>query len=86
MAKHDSWEREEDLENTKKVVTEFEGKMNVEVRRQKKLDLIKEKDFRKGELPGKYIAKMLYEWNNGKFENEYLRKLKKNLKKIEEEG
>ena len=77
MAKHDSWEREEDLENTKKVVTEFEGKMNVEVRRQKKLDLIKEKDFRKGELPGKYIAKMLYEWNNGKFENEYLRKLKK---------
>ena len=85
MAKHDSWEREEDLENTKKVVTEFEGKMNVEVRRQKKLDLIKEKDFRKGELPGKYIAKMLYEWNNGKFENEYLRKLEKNLKKIEEE-
>ena len=77
MAKHDSWEREEDLENTKKVVTEFEGKMNVEVRRQKKLDLIKEKDFRKGELPGKYIAIMLYEWNNGKFENEYLRKLKK---------
>ena len=85
MAKHDSWEREEDLENIKKVVTEFEGKMNVEVRRQKKLDLIKEKDFRKGELPGKYIAKMLYEWNDGKFENEYLRKLEKNLKKIEEE-
>ena len=85
MAKHDSWEREEDLENIKKVVTEFEGKMNVEVRRQKKLDLIKEKDFRKGELSGKYIAKMLYEWNDGKFENEYLRKLEKNLKKIEEE-
>jgi len=30
---HDSWKKEEDLENTKKVVAEFERRMNVEVRR-----------------------------------------------------
>jgi len=39
---------------------EFEGRMNTEVRRQEKLDMAEEKNFRRGELPGKYIAKMLY--------------------------
>jgi len=29
-------------------------------------------------LPEKYIAKILYKWNNGKFEEEYLRKLERN--------
>ena len=39
MAEYDSWEKEEDLENAKELVAEFEGRMNTEVRRQKKLDL-----------------------------------------------
>jgi len=30
------------------------------------------------ELPGKYTAKLLYGWNNGKFEEKYLKKLEKN--------
>ena len=34
--------------------------MNVKVRRQEKLDLAKEKDFRRGKLPEKYMAKILY--------------------------
>ena len=34
--------------------------------------------FRRGELPGKYTVKMLYGWDNGKFEKEYLRKLERN--------
>jgi len=34
--------------------------MNAEVRKQEKLDIVEEKDFRRGELPGKFIAKMLY--------------------------
>ena len=33
MAEHDSWEKEKDLENAKKLVAEFERRMNVEVRR-----------------------------------------------------
>ena len=36
--------------------------MNVEVRRQEKLDMAEKKDFRRGELLGKYIAKLLYEF------------------------
>ena len=55
--------------------------MNVEVRRQEKLDMAKKKDFRRGELLGKYIAKLLYKWNNKKFKEEYLRKLEKNWKR-----
>ena len=30
------------------------------------------------ELLKKYIAKLLYSWDNGKFEKEYLRKLERN--------
>ena len=32
-------------------------------------------------LPGKYMAKLLYRWDNKEFEEEYLRKLEKNWKK-----
>ena len=35
--------------------------MSAEVRRQEKLDIIEEKDFRRRELLEKYMAKMLYE-------------------------
>ena len=34
--------------------------MNTEVRRQEKLDMTEEKDCKREELLGKYIAKMLY--------------------------
>ena len=34
--------------------------MNAEVRRQEKLDMAEERDFRRRELPGKFTAKMLY--------------------------
>ena len=33
------------------------------------------------ELPGKYTAKLLYGWDDRKFEEEYLNKLEKNWKK-----
>jgi len=41
-------------------VGKFEGRMRTEIRRQEKLDRMKEKDFRREELPGKYTAKTLY--------------------------
>ena len=33
------------------------------------------------ELPGKFMAKVLYGWDDQKFEEEYLNKLEKNWKK-----
>ena len=45
MAEHNTWERKEDLGNAREVLEEFKGRMNVEVRRQEKLDMTEEKDF-----------------------------------------
>jgi len=70
-------------ENAKKAVAEFKGRMSVEVGRQEKLEMAEKKYFRREELLEKYIAKMLYEWNNGKFKKEYLRKLEKKLMEVE---
>jgi len=63
------------------VLEEFERRMNAEVRRQEKLDMAEERDFRQGELPEKFMAKRLYRWDSGKFEEEYLRKLERNWQK-----
>ena len=61
MVEYDSWEKKEDLENMKELVAKFKERMSAEVRRQEKLDIAEEKDFRRGELLGKYILKILYE-------------------------
>ena len=61
----------------RELVVEFERRVNAKIRRQEKLSLAEKKDFRRGELPGKYIAKILYRQNNGRFKDEYLRNQKK---------
>ena len=43
MAEHDSWKREEDLENVKEVVVEFEKRINAEVRKQEKLNMVEKR-------------------------------------------
>jgi len=68
MVEYDIWERKRDLGNAREVLEEFKGRMNTEVRRQEKLDMAEEKDFRRGKLPEKFIVKMLYRWDDGKFE------------------
>ena len=60
MVEHDTWERKEDLGNAREVLEEFEERMNTEIRRQEKLDMAEERHFRRGELLGKFMAKMLY--------------------------
>ena len=35
-------------------------------------------EFRRGELPGRYMTKLLYRWDNKKFDEEYLKKLERN--------
>ena len=69
------------MKNVEEVLEEFEGRMNAKVRRQEKIDMAEERDFRKEELPGKFTAKMLYGWDNGKFEEESLKKLEKNWRR-----
>ena len=59
-------------------MAEFERRLNVEVRKKEKLDMLEKRDFRRKELLGKYMVKMLYGWNNREFEEKYLRKLERN--------
>jgi len=79
--KHDTWERREDLGNAKKVLEEFEERVDIEVRRQEKINRAEKQNFRRGKLPGKFTAKMLYGWDDGKFEEKYLKKLERNWKR-----
>ena len=37
------------------------------------------------ELPGKYMAKLLYGWDDGKFKGEYLKKLERNWRRQKED-
>jgi len=41
--------------------------------------------YKRMELLGKFTAKMLYGWDDGKFEEENLKKLEKNWKKWKED-
>ena len=50
----------------------------MEVRRQEKTDIPGEREFRRGILLRKYMVKLLYGWDDGKFEAEYLKKLERN--------
>ena len=76
IAEGDTWERKENLKNAEEALTDFERR--TEIRKQEKIEEIEERDLRRGELPGKFTAKMLYGWDDGRFEEEYLRKLERN--------
>ena len=84
IVENNSWEKEKNIKNTKKLVEEFEGK--IKIKKQEKLELVKEKDFRRAELPGKYTVKFLYKWKDGKFKDEYLRKLERNWTRWKEKN
>ena len=82
MAEHDTWEREEELRNARELVDKFERRLSTEVRRQeevgKKEGILRVEKFKRMELLGKYMARLLYGWDDGKFKTEYLRTLEKN--------
>ena len=77
----DTWERRENLKNVEELIEEFE-QGGVEVRQQEKVERKKEVDeYKRMELPVKYMAKLLYGWDDKEFEEEYLKKLEKNWKR-----
>ena len=52
------------MENVKELVNEFKERMNAKVRRQENLDRLEERDFKRGELPEKYMTKILYRYRD----------------------
>ena len=78
-AEEDTWEKEEDLENAKEAVTEFEEQYG-ENRRMTS----REEEFEEGfdrEMLGKFMAKVLFRWDDKKFDEEYLLKLERSWKR-----
>ena len=73
------------MENARELVDKFGGRMSAEVRQQEEIDKMWKiklnpnvEKFRRSKLLEKYIAKILFRWDNKKFENEYLKKLERN--------
>ena len=75
------------MKNAKELVDDFEERIGAEIRRQEKVvEKKREKEeYRRMELLGRYTAKVLYEWNDKKFEEKYLKKLEKNWKRWKED-
>jgi len=95
-AEGNTWEGLENLKNVGEKIEEFEkGRFEEEIRRirmkkGKEMRLNPEaEEFKRGELPGRYTAKLLYGWDDKKFDEEYLKKLQENWnrwKKDRKEG
>ena len=54
---YDIWEKKKDLENVKKTIAEFKERLSTEVRRQEKLNIAEEWDFKKREVTGEINSK-----------------------------
>ena len=85
MAEENMWEGLENLKNVMKKIEEFEkGRFEkeiqrIQVRKRKEIKLNPEvEEFKRGELPGRHTAKLLYGWDNKKFNEEYLKTLERN--------
>jgi len=84
-AEENTWEGLENLKNVIEKIEEFEkGRFEEEIwrirmKKGKEVKLNPEaEEFRRGELLGRYTVKLLYGWDNKKFDKEYLKKLEKN--------
>ena len=69
------------MKNAGEALEKFKEKMNVEIRKQEKIDIAEERNFRRGKLLGKFTVKILYGWDDGKFEEENLKKLERNWRR-----
>ena len=85
MAEGNMWEGLKNLKNTRKKIEEFEKErfekeiQRIRMKKGNEMKLNSEaEEFRRGELPERYTAKLLYGWDDKKFDEKYLKKLEKN--------
>lgn len=78
IAKEDTWEPRENLGNMQELIEEFEEQYGEGVRQTKKMNM---RENQETQLPGRYIAKVLYRWDNKKFDREYWEQLERNWRR-----
>ena len=88
MVEENTWEGLENLKNARGKIEKFEKErfekeiQRIRLKKGKEIKLNPEvEEFKRGELPGRYMAKLLYGWDDKKFDEEYLKKLKRNWNK-----
>jgi len=59
----DTWEGRENLRNAKEVIKEFEKEYRQDIEDVRKQER-EEGTFRRGELPGRFMAKKLFGWTD----------------------
>ena len=81
-AEEDTWESKENLKNAMELVEEFEKgyrrEEEEEVRRQ---EAEENREVFSRELPGRYMAKLLYGWGNKKYDREYWKHMEENWRR-----
>jgi len=84
-AEENTLEGLENLKNAMEKVEEFEKRRfeeeirRIRMKKGKEMRLnLEAEEFKRGELPGRYMAKLLYGWDDKKFDEEYLKKLERN--------
>ena len=76
-AESDTWEGRESLKNAKEAIKEFEKKYQQDMEDVVRQEHEKE-TFRRGELPGRFTARMLYGWLDRQYDQEYWERLERN--------
>jgi len=77
MVEEDTWEPRENLENVKDLVKKFEEKYSKNIGRSRRIT----EEEKRGELLGRYMAKILYGWDDKKFDQEYWEWLERNWRR-----
>jgi len=79
MVESNTWEGSKNLKNAKEAIEEFEKEywqdMEDVVRQE-----CKEGTFKRGELPGRFMARKLFEWSDKRYNQEYWGRLERNWK------
>jgi len=76
-AESDTWEGRENLKNAKEAIKEFEKEYQQDMEDVAQQER-EETTFKRGELPGKFTAKMLYGWSDKRYDQEYWGRMEKN--------
>jgi len=96
IVEENTWERLDNLKNAREKIKKFKKErfekeiQRIRVKKEKKIKLnLEAEEFKRGELPGRYMAKLLYRWNDKKFDEEYLKndrkkREKKYMRKLED--
>ena len=76
----DTWEGRENLENTKEAIEEFEKEYQRDMEDMARQER-EEGTFQRGELLGRFTAKMLYGWSDKRYDQEYWGRLENNWRR-----